>query len=463
MFKTLPLPEIASVFQTDESFGLQRVAGPNPMLIKKITQLPDNFPVTDEGYKKVMGDGDSLQQALADNRIYLLDYQELSLLVEHPGNDNKQVFAPLALFALPEGGSALKPVAIQCGQAAEEFKVSYAVTTDEGQEYWEWLVAKTVVQMAEGNYHELFVHLARTHLLIEAFAVATPRHLAEKHPLNILLTPHFEGTLSINASAAGSLIAADGPIDNIFAADIKYTQQAAGEDRLGYDFYDSMLPNDLEKRGVASTEQLPNYPYRDDATLVWNAIHEWVNEYIGVYYKSDNDVLDDTELTAWTDALIAEGKVKGFKAITSKTQLADVVTMVVFTASAQHAAVNFPQSVLMPFAPAISGAVWGNDPLTANSEEAWLKMLAPMPQSLEQLSLLHLLGSVYYRQLGEYRSNHFPYLAWFEDDKITDSGGPLDRFNEALEKVETTIKERNANRPEYSYLLPSKIPPSINI
>ncbi|WP_263080428.1 hypothetical protein [Endozoicomonas sp. Mp262] len=245
LFKTLPVPDIASTFQSDECFARLRVAGPNPMLLSRINQLPANFPVSREGYQQVMG-GDDLQSALEANRVYLLDYQELSLLAEHPGSSDKQVFAPLALFALTEARDELKPVAIQCGQTSE-FKVAYAVVDQRDEGYWEWQVSKTIVQMSEGNYHELFVHLARTHLLIEAFTVATHRHLAEKHPLNILLMPHFEGTLSINASAAGSLIAEGGPIDNIFAAEIKYTQQAAGEDRLGYDFYASMLPNDLAR------------------------------------------------------------------------------------------------------------------------------------------------------------------------------------------------------------------------
>ena len=73
---------------------------------------------------------------------------------------------------------------------------------------WGWEMAKLVVQVADGNYHELFTHLARTHLVIEAFAVATHRHLAQAHPLWALLVPHFEGTLFINDQAATSLIAA---------------------------------------------------------------------------------------------------------------------------------------------------------------------------------------------------------------------------------------------------------------
>lgn len=68
-------------------------------------------------------------------------------------------------------------------------------------------------------------------------------------PLNVALMPHFEGTLFINNSAAGSLIAKGGPIENIFGATITATQKAAAIDRLGLDFYAYMLPNDLLARG----------------------------------------------------------------------------------------------------------------------------------------------------------------------------------------------------------------------
>ena len=467
-FKEIPLPEIASTFKQDDVYARMRVAGPNPMLLSRISELPDNFPVTDAGFQSVMGEGDSLSGALTDKRVFILNYEALMHIVKNPGSKDKQVFAPLGLFALNQNRSKLIPVAIQCGQDSQTFPIAYGNQEDTNggsDDYWRWLVAKTILQMSEGNYHELYVHLARTHLINEAFAVATKRYLADIHPINILLTPHFEGTLSINNSAAGSLIAAGGPIDDIFGGNILAVQQAAGGDRLNYDFYENMLPQDFKKRGVDDQSILPEYPYRDDALLVWNAIHEWVVSYIAVYYMNDDAIKLDTELVQWTNALMSqdEGKIKGFKPITSRSQLADVLTIIIFNGSAQHAAVNFPQKSLMSFAPAISGAVWGAKPEDGKSLAQWRSMLPPLPEALQQVSLLQLLGGVYYRRLGEYKNNKFPYCAWFGDKTITKKGGPLDQFNQALSKVESTINERNKSRDEYTFLLPSNIPPSINI
>jgi arachidonate 15-lipoxygenase len=70
---------------------------------------------------------------------------------------------------------------------------------------------------------------------------------------------------------------------------------------------------------------------------------------------------------------------------------------------------------------------------------------------------------VYYRAIGDYRSNYFPYRHWFEDDSIIKKDGPLDQFLKTLKEVENTINVRNTTRISYEFLLPSKIPNSINI
>lgn len=466
LFQTVPLPAVAQDFMDDESFVRYRIAGPNPMLIRGIDTLPANFPLSAAQYAAVMAE-DNLAAALAEHRIYLLDYAELTLLADNPGTSNgtpKFVYAPLALFALRKHDRRMVPVAIQCGQDPGKHGLFFPAAQDTPAG-WGWQMAKSVVQVAEGNYHELFVHLARTHLVMEACAVATHRCLAEAHPLNVLLIPHFYGTLFINNAAADSLIAPGGPIDKIFGAEITASQQAAGNDRLGFDFVANMLPHDLAARRVNDAAHLPDYPYRDDALLVWNAIHQWAQDYVALYYSDDAAIRADTELADWCKALIDDGKLKGFVPITGIAQLVDVLTMFIFTASAQHAAVNFPQKTLMSFAPAISGAGWQAAPAqqAGHNETQWLAMQPPLDAAMEQLNVLTLLGSVYYRALGDYRSNDLPYAAWFKHDAVAAPGGPLQRFHTALKQVEATIDARNTTRIPYTYLLPSKIPNSINI
>lgn len=466
LFVSLPLPEIANTFMEDATFARMRVAGPNSVLIAGLGSWPLKFGLSEADYQSVMGADDSLALALTEQRLYWLDYQELASLKTGTTNGQpKYLCAPLALFAIPKGGGALQPVAIQLGQnSGDGLFLRVGDRTQPG--WWAWQMAKTFVQAAEGNYHELFVHLARTHLVIEAFAVATNRQLASAHPLNVLLLPHFEGTLFINNSAAGSLIAANGPIDHIFAGEISSTQAVAGADRLAFDFGAHMLPEDLARRRVDDPAVLPDYPYRDDALLVWKAISDWVRDYVGVYYADDASVANDTELQAWRQELVGLGKIKGLPALSDRDTLIKVLTMILFTASAQHAAVNFPQKDMMSFAPAISGAAWAPvpDPGLAQSESDWLKLLPPIAEAQEQLNVLWLLGSVHYRPLGDYRVNHWPYLPWFQDPRIIGRKGPLANFQMALKQVDLTIEARNQHRAvPYPYLQPSLIPTSINI
>ena len=56
------------------------------------------------------------------------------------------------------------------------------------------------------------------------------------------------------------------------------------------------LPLNIKKRGV---ENLPNYYFRDDATLIWNAINEYINDIINIFYDSDDQVRDDPEIKEW--------------------------------------------------------------------------------------------------------------------------------------------------------------------
>lgn len=140
--------------------------------------------------------------------------------------------------------------------------------------------------------------------------------------------------------------------------------------------------------------------------------------------------------------------------------------MVIFTASAQHAAVNFPQPSMMTYAPAICAmsAAPAPDSPGGKSEADWLKMMPPTLVALEKVNIYHLLGSVYHGRLGDYRQTGFPYAPVFSDRRVTASGGPLERFQARLKEVEATIRTRNqARRRPYEYLLPSRIPASTNI
>lgn len=292
--------------------------------------------------------------------------------------------------------------------------------------------------------------------------MATHNQLSEKHPLRILMTPHFEGTLAINNAAQGSLIASGGGVDKLLSSSIDQSRVFAIQGAQSYllNVRTSTLKQTLKQRGVDDVSLLPDYPYRDDALLVWYAIEGWVSNYINYYYKSDQAVENDSQLKAWVEELISHngGRVNNIgqnNSITKRDELIELITQVCFTSSAQHAAVNFPQEDIMSYTPAIPLA--GYIPITKNggaTETDFLRLLPPLDKAQSQLELVYTLGSVYYTTLGDYGDSYFT------DPTIKNY---LTEFQQELVKIEAEINKRNQTRRPYKYLLPSRIPQSINI
>jgi len=459
LFWIISLPAISQNFTSNSEFARLRVAGFNPLIIQQVKTLDARFPLTEEQFKTVLAD-DSLAEAGASGRLYLADYAELTAIAggTFPKGEQKYINAPLALFAVPKGKNSLTPIAIQLGQDPNTNPIFLRQAGDEPN----WLLAKTVVQIADANYHQLISHLGRTHLFIEPFAIATNRQLASNHPLYILLKPHFQGTLAINDAAQSGLVSAGGTVDSLLAGSIATSRAVAVHGVKTYNFDEAMLPVALKKRGVDDPNLLPDYPYRDDALLVWEAISTWVKNYLSIYYFKDDDLVKDAELQAWVQEIISDngGRVTSFGQggqIRTFDYLVSAVTLLIFTPSAQHAAVNFPQGDLMDYAPAIPLAGYTPAPTTTTGakEADFFAMLPPIDQAKSQLTMTYILGSVYYTTLGEYGTDYF------SDDRIQQ---PLRDFQDQLKAIESTIKSRNEQRvADYNYLRPSRIPQSINI
>lgn len=332
-----------------------------------------------------------------------------------------------------------------------------------------WALAKLHVKSADGNYHELISHLGLTHLLIEPFAVSTHRMLDVNHPVFKLVLPHIQGTLFINNAAVTSLVAPEGIVDRLLGGTIETDWQVTATAVSTVNFNDRMLPNQLKGRAVADPKLPLNYPYRDDALDVWGAIKQWANDYLTIFYKSDDEVAQDENLQNWLTDLTSKtgGRINGLGekkngklGLYTVDYLVDVITMVIFTASAQHATVNFPQLSTMSYSPAMPLATYAPPPTssTGTASQSMLDTLPPLDQAAVQLLLGQGLGGVYFTRLGDY--NRHQQGNYFSDTKVQ---GALAVFRDNLDAVETRIGARNLNRSCYEQLSPSRIPQSINI
>jgi arachidonate 15-lipoxygenase len=478
LFQLIHLPIIAYQAEEDKIFSAQRVSGANPLVLKRLTAALPKFPVTEAQYQSVMGSSDSLQTALAENRLYITDYEVLNEIVCATDTIQKYIYHPIALFAVEPGkspNSRLIPVAIQCEQTPSNDNPIFVAPNVKSslEEQWAWQIAKLTVQIADANYHEFISHLGGTHLRMEPLAIATYRKLPATHPLGKLLLPHFEGTLFINDSAVKGLVNPGGTVDKVAAGTLKSSIMLSvkGAKNYPYIFNESALPKVLKARGTDDVQCLPNYPYRDDGLLIWNAISEWVSSYLSLFYVNDSAVQNDTAIQDWIRDLTDSngGQMEGIGEqippeapgkIETLAYLIEAVTLIIFTGSANHAAVNFPQSLWMTYMPNMPLAGYQPAPKTTVgiTEQDYLNFLPPLSQAEKQMNMTYLLGSVYYTKLGYYDKPEEPYFA---DARVKQL---LKVFQNKLISIELEISDRNNVRPiTYKTLLPSLIPQSINI
>jgi arachidonate 15-lipoxygenase len=416
------------------------------------------------------------------------DYPLLETLTPADLQAGRYVGSPIAVFYRAETG--LEPVLIQIEPGR--------LTTPAQPDVDRWMQAKLFVQTADVTYHELIVHLCDTHLAMEAFAIATPRQLPATHPVYRLLRPHFRFLLAINTRGNTILLGEGAAIDNLMAPTRAASLAIINQAYRARSFQDYALPTVIAQRGV-EPDVLPEFPYRDDALLLWEAIARYVTRFVQRYYPDDRAVQQDPYLQAWAaelgapldsrpstefpqapawlpsewlhqtrltpDPLPVYPRVPNFPPavgadaqvglLTSVQQLIEIATQVIFTCGPQHAAVNFSQFDYVGYAPNAPLALYDR-PDTASS---WQQLLPNADQDLAQMELSFALSGIRWGTLGS------AALMQFVD---TGDRQVLAQFQADLADIEIKINTRNQQRlahsgVEYPYLLPSRIPNSINI
>ena len=195
---------------------------------------------------------------------------------------------------------------------------------------------------------------------MEVYSLGTMRNLPDAHPVHKLLKPHFRYTMAINTKAREKLICDGGTIDKIFSIGGEGRKQLMRIGGKAYSIHWTNIKRSVKERGVDDPNLLPGYYYRDDGLKIWQAIEDLANDIVNEFYATDAEVSGDPELQNWASDIYTngfpghQGSKQGHEfpqAITSKAQLVEICTLIVFTGSAQHAAVNFGQYEMYRFAP----------------------------------------------------------------------------------------------------------------
>ena len=328
---------------------------------------------------------------------------------------------------------------------------------------------------------------------MEAYGVATMRNLPDAHPVYKLLQPHFRYTMSINSAARATLINRNGIIAQYFSIGSDGLEELMKRSATAHRVQWTNIKKNIKERGVGNKVQLPGYYYRDDGIRVWDALEDYVREIIDLYYKSDEDVQTDTELEQWAREM-HEIAFPGFngapdghgfpKKMRTKAELVEYCTLIMFTGSTQHAAVNFGQFDIYGYTPNAPigmrkeppkrGNVLYHDLMEYLPDISTAAMATTITFSLAQFSpdevsnILSqcMMHAVYYMDNKMCFFNIQIYLGDYPEEWYTEQEPNLavGKLAAKLKQIEAEIIDRNKRLDvEYYYLCPSKVPNSITI
>lgn len=196
---------------------------------------------------------------------------------------------------------------------------------------------------------------------------------------------------------------------------------------------------------------IEDYPFAVDGLEIWDAIKTWVHEYVHCYYEHDDTVKQDQELQAWWKELVEVGhgdlkdKPWWYK-MQSRKDLIETCTIVIWTSSALHAAVNFgqfPYGGYIVNRPTLSRRLLPEEgtpeyeELKTNPEKAFLKTITPKLQTLVDLSVIEILSR---------HASDEVYLGTRDNPNWTSDAKPLEafkRFGKKLTEIEEKLVKRN--------------------
>uniref|UniRef100_A0A8D3AWP6 Uncharacterized protein n=1 Tax=Scophthalmus maximus TaxID=52904 RepID=A0A8D3AWP6_SCOMX len=454
LFKKTPMSEyVTEHWKEDDFYGSQFLNGINPNVIKRCSELPPNFPVTEEMVKPFLDEGASLKREMEKGNIFLYDQKKMEGIPTRVYDGEPLPLTPgLCLFYV-NTEKKLMPIAIQLHQQPSEQNPIFLPSDPET----DWLLAKMFIKNADAMDHEAVHHLMCTHFIAEVYAIATLRCFPVIHPLYKLLIPHFRDTLDINTGGRKILLGPDG----IFATTslgcegmIELMRRSHTETT-----YSSVcLPENITARGL---ESIPNFYYRDDGLKLWTIINSFVKAVVEYYYPTDTEVHKDTELQEWISEIFTHGLLenKGFPACFHTTEeLIRFITVVIFTVSVQHAAVNngqFDYHYWMP-----NGTLLLHKPPPTTKGQTSMKTILEslnftVTYCVSLLILSVLVLSFRQVHLGEYPEERF------------DEPAPkqmIKEFQAELSYLGEEIAYRNLQlEVPYTYLHPDNVESSITI
>ncbi|XP_075086986.1 lipoxygenase 6, chloroplastic isoform X1 [Nicotiana tabacum] len=486
----------------DNEFARQALAGVNPVNIELLRE----FPIVSKLDPAVYGPPDSaitrdlieqelngltVEEAIEDKRLFILDYHDMLLPFIGKMNNlpGRKAYASRTLLFHTSRG-VLKPIIVELSLPPTPSSPRNKRIFTHGHDstsHWIWNLAKAHVCSNDAGIHQLVNHWLRTHACMEPYIIATHRHLSSMHPIYKLLHPHMRYTLEINALARQSLINGGGVIEACFSPGRYSMEISSAAYKSMWRFDMEALPSDLIRRGMAVEDPsmplgvklvIEDYPYAADGLLIWSAIKEYVESYVEHYYSEPNSVTSDVELQGWWNEIKSKGHPDKkdepwWPKLVTKEDLSGILTIMIWIASGQHAAINFgqyPFGGYVPNRPTLMRKLIPreDDPSYENFIlHPEFTFLASLPTQLQATKVMAVQDTLSTHSADEEYLHQVHELQRFSvnDHEVLRIS---ERFCAKLEEVEHTINQRNkdnrlknrsgAGIPPYELLLPTSGP-----
>ncbi|KAG1674197.1 Arachidonate 12-lipoxygenase, epidermal-type [Nymphon striatum] len=325
------VPMVRNYWDSDAYFAAQRLQGSNPVVIKRLKYFPERFKPDFERIENLLG-GKSVHKAKHEKRLFILDLEVLD------GVD--QLWAPFALFYLKNNGK-LRPLAIQPTRDRPDNIVFYPDDPPNA-----WRLAKMYYNGMESIHHQIKTHFDNSHLFVDNAAILLYRHVSPSHPIHKLLKPHFFMMFGNNLKGQSAIFGQGRFLDRIMTGGRLPGQVVAAKEGFKLTYKEL---NPVVNNLVREIQSIKVYPYRDRSIPLYYAIRSYVQEILENYYHRHKDVAKDSEIQTWR-TMLEKSMVYGGAGIqhlpgSSKgsmnlNDLVDIVTTVLFQATAYHSAVN---------------------------------------------------------------------------------------------------------------------------
>ncbi|XP_027107691.1 probable linoleate 9S-lipoxygenase 5 [Coffea arabica] len=455
-----------SAWRTDEEFAREMLAGLNTVIIRGLHVFPPSSKLDPKVYGNQSStitrkhienklEGMTIQDAIKTNRLFILDHHDTIMpYLRRINATPTKTYASRTLLFLQKDGT-LKPLAIELRLPhpdGDKFGSISKVYTpaEQGVENSIWQLAKAYVAVNDSGIRQLITHWLHTHAVIGPIVIATNRQLSVLHPVYKLLHPHFRDTMNINAISRQILTNAKGIVESTLFPSVCAMEMSSLQYR-DWVFPEQALPADLIKRQFSPYGLrliIHDYPYAVDGLKIWSAIKTWVTDYCSFFYKADQMIQQDTELQAWWKEFREKGHAdkkdeKCWPQMKTITELINSCTIIIWLASALHAATNFgqwPYAGFQPNRPTTSPRFMPEpgteeyEELKSNPDKAFLKTIASQPQTLLGLSTIEILSR---------HTTDEVYLGQRENPEWTKNSEPLEafkRFGRTLSGIEDQIQ-----------------------